>query len=64
MADSNKDNWCVEQNDDYNIDDLLKYKKLPVSKKIDYLDEMNEFLEKLVPQDRQRRWEELKRKGF
>ncbi len=59
-----KEDWFIEDNDDYDINELLKYKKLPVSKKIDYLDELNDFLGKLIPKERQAKWDELRRQGF
>lgn len=50
--------------DEYDLDSIFAYQKLPVSKKIEYLDEMNEFFSKLTPEKNKKAWLKLKEEGF
>lgn len=50
--------------DEYDMDSILAYQKLPVSKKIEYLDEMNDFFSKLTPVKYKKAWLELKEEGY
>ena len=50
--------------DEYDLDSILAYQKLSVSKKIEYLDEMNDFFSKLTPEKNKKAWLKLKEEGF
>ena len=49
---------------EYDIDSILAYQKLSVSKKLEYLDEMNDFFSKLTPVKYKKAWLKLKEEGF
>lgn len=48
---------------EYDVEDLKKYMDLPVKEKLQYLEEMNEFLSRVMPPESKRIWEELKKMG-
>lgn len=50
--------------DEYDLDSILAYRKIPVSKKLEYLDEMNDFFSKLTPEKNKKAWLKLKEEGF
>ena len=59
-----KDNdWAIE-NLEYDIETCLRYRSIPISKKLEYLDEMNDFFYKLTSKKNRLAWQKLKEKGF
>ena len=50
--------------DEYDLDSIFAYQKLSVSKKLEYLDEMNDFFSKLTPEKNKKAWLKLKEEGF
>ncbi len=50
--------------DEYDLDSILAYRKLSVSKKLEYLDEINDFFGKLTPEKNKKAWLKLKEEGF
>ncbi|OGI10579.1 MAG: hypothetical protein A3I68_06715 [Candidatus Melainabacteria bacterium RIFCSPLOWO2_02_FULL_35_15] len=50
--------------DEYDMDSILAYQKLSVSKKLEYLDEMNDFFSKLTPEKNKKAWLKLKEEGY
>ena len=64
---NNEDNWKEEiltRDEGYDINQFLSYRKLPVSKKLEYLEEVTEFFNKLTPEKNKRAWEKIKEMGF
>ena len=62
-----KDNWkkeMLEKNEDYDISQFLSYRKLSISKKLEYLEKTTEFFSKLTPEKNKRAWEKLKEEGY
>ena len=54
-----------QSDDDYfNIEDLKAYMSLSVEEKLIYLQEINSFLAKVMPDDNKKVWEKLKQKGW
>ncbi len=54
-----------QSDDDYfNIEDLKAYMSLSVEEKLIYLQEINSFLAKVMPDDNKKIWEKLKQKGW
>lgn len=59
-----KDNdWTIE-NPEYDLETCLRYRSIPISKKLEYLDETNEFFNKLTPLKNKRAWEKLREEGW
>ena len=48
----------------YNIEELKAYKKTPLSKKLEFLEEMNKFLNAITPEKSKKLWEKLKEEGY
>ena len=46
------------------LNEFLSYRKLPISKKLEYLEEATEFFKKLTPEKNKKAWEKLKEMGF
>lgn len=57
------DDWTIE-NLDYDIEVFLRYSSLPIGKKLQYLDEANEFFYKLTPKANRLAWQKLKEEGW
>lgn len=57
------DNWKIE-NSEYDIETCLRYRSIPITKKLEYLDEINEFFYKLTPKENRLAWQKLKELGF
>ena len=63
----NEDNKMNQDNlleNEYDLDSIFAYQKLPVSRKLEYLDEMNDFFSKLTPEKNKKAWLKLKEEGF
>lgn len=63
----NDNDWkkkILELDEGYDLNEFLSYRKLPVSKKLEYLEEMTEFFNKLTPRENKIAWEKLKEEGF
>ena len=63
----NEDNEINQDNileNEYDLDSIFAYQKLPVSRKLEYLDEMNDFFSKLTPEKNKKAWLKLKEEGF
>ena len=60
---SQDDNWTIE-NSEYDIEICLRYRLIPITKKLEYLDEANEFFYKLTPKENRLAWQKLKEEGF
>lgn len=54
------DNWIIE-NSEYDVETCLRYRSLPISKKLEYLDETNDFFYKLTPKKNRLAWQKLKK---
>ena len=54
-----------EQNDDeyFDVKDLKRYMSLSVEEKLNYLEEINNFLVEVMPMKSKKAWEELKKAG-
>ena len=48
----------------YNIEDLKSYMKVPVSKKLDFMVEMNEFLDSLKSEKTKKLEEKIRQEGW
>ena len=48
----------------YKIEDLKSYMKVPVSKKLDFLAEMNEFLNSLMSEESKKFRDKLREEGW
>ena len=62
-----EDNWkeeILKLDEGYDMNQFLSYRKLPISKKLDYLEEVTEFFNKLTPEKNKRAWQKLKEEGF
>ncbi len=60
-------NWkkeFLEKDEGYDINQFLSYRKLSVSKKLEYLEETTEFFSKLTPKKNKKAWEKLKKEGY
>lgn len=59
-----KDKKLKEQilnaDDGYDLNEFLLYRNLPISKKLDFLEEMSEFFGKFTPVENKKIWEQLK----
>lgn len=54
-----------EQDDEYfDIEDLKRYMSLSVEEKLNYLEEINSFLAKVMHMKSKKAWEELKKIGW
>jgi hypothetical protein len=51
-------------NNEYSKEDLKRYRDLAPRKKLEYLQQMNVFLAKAMPEKSKKAWEKLKQKGF
>ena len=64
----NSDNdWkeeILKRDEGYDLNEFLAYRKLSISKKLEYLEEATEFFNKLTPIENKRAWERLKEEGF
>ena len=64
---SNENDWkkkILEGDDGYDLNEFLSYRKLPVSKKLEYLEEVTEFFNKLTPKENKLAWQKLKEEGW
>ena len=64
---TNESNWkeeILKRDEDYDLSEFISYRRLPVSKKLEYLEEVAEFFNKLIPEKNKRAWEKLKEEGF
>ena len=62
-----EDDWkkeVLERDEEYDINEFLSYRKLPISKKLQYLEEATEFFNKLTPIENKKAWEKLKEEGY
>ena len=59
-----KDNDWIIENSEYDVETCLRYRSTPISRKLEYLDEMNDFFYKLTPKENRLAWQKLKEKGF
>ena len=48
----------------YSIEELKAYMNVPVSKKLDFLEEMNQFLDSIKPQKSKQFEEKLRQEGW
>ena len=63
----NDNDWkkeILKYDEDYDLNEFLSYRKLPISKKLEYLEETTEFFKKLTPKENKRAWEKLKEEGY
>ena len=58
-----EDNWEI-QNQEYDIETYLRYRRIPITKKLEYLDETNEFFYKLTPKKNRLAWQKIKQEGY
>ena len=54
----------LNSSENYNIDEFLSYRKLSISKKLDFLEEASEFFERFTPVENKKAWEKLKEQGY
>ncbi len=59
-----KNNSWIIQNSEYDLETCLRYISLPISEKLGYLDEVNEFFYNLTPKENRLAWQKLKEEGF
>ena len=59
-----KDNRLAPDYTEEEFERFLKYKELPVSKKLKWLDEMNDFYQNFTPRENKLAWLNLKDLGF
>ena len=67
MNSSDDNDWkkkILELDEKYDLNEFLAYRKLPVSKKLEYLEEATEFFNKLTPRENKIAWEKIKEEGF
>lgn len=50
--------------DQHNLDELKKYMDLPAKDKLDYLEELNKFLDTATPEKNKIIWRKLKKMGW
>lgn len=63
----NDDDWkkkILDLDEEYDLNEFLAYRKQPISKKLEYLEEVTEFFNKLTPRKNKIAWEKLKKEGF
>lgn len=48
----------------YNIEDIKSYMKVPLSKKFEFLEEMNKFLDEITPKESKKISRKLKEQGY
>jgi|WetSurMetagenome_2_1015567.scaffolds.fasta_scaffold1772633_1 hypothetical protein len=56
----NKDNT----NEDFDIEDIKRYINISVEKKLNYLEEINDFFNETIPQKNKDTWKMLKQEGW
>ena len=64
---NNEDDWkeeILKRDEGYDLNVFLSYRKLPVSKKLEYLEEATEFFNKLIPEKNKRAWDKLREEGW
>ena len=49
---------------EYNLEEIKSYMALPASKKLLFLEEMNDFFRKVTPPDAKKAWDKLRSKGW
>lgn len=52
------------KNEGYCTEDLKSYIALPLRQKLQWLENMNHFLDRLMPPKNKKIWQRLKEKGF
>jgi len=50
--------------EDFDMEDIKRYMSLSVEKKLNYLEEMNNFFMEAMPQESKDAWERLKQSGW
>lgn len=51
-------------NEEFDIDDLRYYRDLDAKKKLEYLEQMLLFMQKITPEEAKAKNEQLKKEGF
>ena len=67
MNSNDENDWkkkILELDEEYDLNKFLAYRELPVSKKLEYLEEMTELFNKLTPKENKIAWENIKEEGF
>ena len=54
----------IQKKNDHNIDQLKTYMQLPVEKKMEYLEQLNKFLDLATPLKNKKIWKRLKTMGW
>ena len=54
----------VKIEEDFDIEDIKRYMGLSVEKKLNYLEEINNFFMEAMPQESKNAWERLKQTGW
>lgn len=53
-----------KKNEEYDIGDLKRYMTFPAKKKLEYLEEMNQFFSTAMPATSKKIWEEMQKQGW
>ena len=53
-----------KKNNEYDVSDFKRYMALPAKEKLEFLEEMNEFLSKAMPAKSKKIWQELQELGW
>ena len=59
-----KDKENKNDDDWFNLDQLIAYMKVPATKKLDHTEEVARFFFKLTPEKNKKAWLKLKEEGF
>lgn len=54
-----KENKC-----EYSDEDLLKYMRVPIRKKLQWIEDTNQFFHRFMPEKSKKIWEQLQKEGF
>ncbi|MBI2340111.1 MAG: hypothetical protein HYU99_07100 [Deltaproteobacteria bacterium] len=57
-------NLKIRVNDDIDMERIKYFKGLSVRKKLDYLEQLNLFFNRITPAKSKKIWEKLKQQGF
>ena len=49
---------------EFDIEDLKYFSSLPLKKKLKFLEQMNQFVNRMTPQENKEKWQKLKEMGF
>ena len=54
----------LREEEDFDVENLRYFSKLSAEKKLEFLEQLQEFLNQAMPKENKKLWERLKEEGF